>query len=127
MSHIYLSHKTQTSSKPSELSTFSCQLCPCPELSNEQAYFSHVNEHLQRNETVSCMFKDCTFKTNIYNTFHSFIVAGLIEFDNSVIDGALCAEGTDVESDTCSVLLKLEHILFVQQLLINYCRNYTFC
>ena len=148
LSHIYRSHKTQTSPKPSELSTFSCQLCACPELSNEQAYFSHVNEHLRRNETVTCMFKDCVFKTNIYNTFHTHkyrkhnphilsdfkaevvtVVVGLIESDNSVIDG-----DADVESDTCidahgcfdtedlpkvieqkiaSVLLKLEHILFV--------------
>ena len=71
LNHIYRSHQTQASSKTSELCTFSCHLCACHEISNERDYFSHVNEHLRRHETVICMFKGCVFKTNIYNTFHT--------------------------------------------------------
>ncbi|KAG7455576.1 hypothetical protein JOB18_039481 [Solea senegalensis] len=108
----------QTSSEPSELSIYSCQLCACPQLANERDYFSHVNEYLRRNETVTCMFKDCSFKTSIYNTFNSHknrkhnphtvndfkaevvsVVARLQESDTSVIDVS-CAAGTDVESET---------------------------
>lgn len=152
LSHIYRSHKTQTSSKPSELFTFSCQLCTRHELSNERDYFSHVNEHLRKHETVTCMFKGCVFQTNIYNTFHTHknrkhnphslndfkaevvtVVPGSQESDSSVVDDVSCAAGTDVESETdldahstniedlskvveqkiASVILKLEHILFV--------------
>lgn len=44
-------------------------MCACQELSNERDYFSHIDKHLQRHETVTCMFKGCLFTTNIYNTF----------------------------------------------------------
>lgn len=69
--HVYHSHKTQNSLKTSTLSKFCCQLCTIQELTNEHEYFSHVNEHLRKHETVTCMFKGCEFKTNIYNTFHT--------------------------------------------------------
>lgn len=105
------------------------------------------------------MFKGCTFKTNIYNTFHTHrnrkhnphtlnefkpeVVSEFtgLEDDNSAVhDVAPCAADTDVESETdfaahslssvedlakdieenvASVLLKLEHILFVPATPIN--------
>lgn len=118
LSHIYRTHKTQTSPEPSELSIFSCQLCTCPKLANERDYFSHVNEHLRKHETVTCMFKGCAFKTSIYNTFHSHknrkhnphtlndfkaevvTVVRLQESETSVIDNVSCAADTDVGSET---------------------------
>ncbi len=70
LSHIYRANCDQSSSKQDQLATFSCQLCACIE-SNEKDYFCHLNEHLRKNETVTCVFKECTFKSNIYNTFHT--------------------------------------------------------
>lgn len=119
MSHIYRTHKTQTSPEASELSIFSYQLCTCPKLANERGYFSHVNEHLRRHETVTCMFKGCGFKTSIYNTFHTHknrkhnphtlndfraevvtVVTRLQESNTSTTDNVSCAADTDVESET---------------------------
>lgn len=71
LSHVYRSHQTQTSSESSGLTTFACQLCTSCEVLNEHDFFSHINEHLQRYETVTCVFKDYVFETNIYSTFHS--------------------------------------------------------
>lgn len=50
---------------------FSCHICSCTDLASEKDYFSHINAHLKRNETVICMFLGCDFKTNIYCTFKS--------------------------------------------------------
>ena len=50
---------------------FSCHICSCTDLTSEKDYFSHINAHLKRNETVICMFLGCDFKTNIYCTFKS--------------------------------------------------------
>lgn len=37
--------------------------------STEKEYFEHLRQHLKKQETVSCVFKNCSFKTNIYGTF----------------------------------------------------------
>ena len=50
---------------------FICHICSCTDLASEKDYFSHINAHLKRNETVNCMFLGCDFKTNIYCTFKS--------------------------------------------------------
>lgn len=62
-------HSTGVTHK--EEAIFSCHLCACSDLSSERDYFAHINAHLKRNETVSCMFLGCDFKTNIYFTFKS--------------------------------------------------------
>lgn len=62
-------HSTGVTHK--EKGIFSCHLCACSNLTSERDYFSHINAHLKRNETVTCMFLGCDFKTNIYCTFKS--------------------------------------------------------
>ncbi|XP_034430208.1 uncharacterized protein LOC117754952 [Hippoglossus hippoglossus] len=71
--HIHLSrvHPKQNSQELLELSTFRCTLCTCRSLSTEKDYFIHIGTHLKSNETVTCMFMGCSFKTNVYGTFHS--------------------------------------------------------
>lgn len=71
--HIHLSriHPKQDSQKPLELTTFSCSLCTCSSLSTEREFFSHLGIHFKSHETVTCVFRDCNYKTNIYGTFHS--------------------------------------------------------
>lgn len=71
--HIHLSrvHSKQNSQELLEVSTFSCHLCTCNDLLTEKDYFVHIGIHLRSNETVSCMFEGCSFRTNVYGTFHS--------------------------------------------------------
>lgn len=71
--HIHLSrcHHIDNCQESSELSTFSCHVCACCDLHTERDYFVHIGTHLRGNETVNCMFSDCSFQTNIYATFHS--------------------------------------------------------
>lgn len=73
-------------------------MCSCRELSTENIFFQHLNAHLRRNETVPCVFLGCSFKTNVYSTFHThknrkhnqqdfqanLICTNLNELDNSV-------------------------------------------
>ena len=71
--HINLSrvHANQSSQEQLESSTFSCHLCTCSNLPTEKEYFAHISTHLKSNETVSCMFVGCSYKTNIYGTFNT--------------------------------------------------------
>ena len=34
-------------------------------------YFEHIGRHLKKQETVTCVFENCHFKTNIHGTFAS--------------------------------------------------------
>ncbi len=109
LSHIYRAHCDQSSSKQDQLATFSCQLCACIE-SNQRDYFCHLNEHLRKHETVTCVFKECTFKSNIYNTFHTHKnrkhnLHGLTDFKLDVVTvTADCQESASspVELTACS-------------------------
>lgn len=62
-------HSTQANQKLKELSSFSCHLCSCKNLANENEYFVHIYSHLKKSENVSCMFGGCGFHTCIYGTF----------------------------------------------------------
>lgn len=64
-------HSAQISHTQKDLSTFSCHICDCKDLSNEREFFLHINTHLKRNEIVSCVFIGCSFQTCIYGTFKS--------------------------------------------------------
>lgn len=69
--HLSRVHPKPSSTAIQERSTFSCHLCASSSLPTERDYFVHIGTHLKNDETVGCMFKDCTFQTNIYGTFHS--------------------------------------------------------
>lgn len=62
-------HSTGVTTKKKAI--FSCHLCECNDLASERDYFAHIYAHLKRNETLTCMFLGCNFKTNIYCTFKS--------------------------------------------------------
>lgn len=63
----YYSHTTE----PGQLLSFKCLVCNSHCFHTERHYFEHLGVHLNKFETVSCVFKDCDYKTNIYTTFHS--------------------------------------------------------
>lgn len=64
-------HTRETSRQTLISATFTCHVCGFSEVASEKEYFAHINLHLKANETVPCMFKGCTFRTNIYGTFKS--------------------------------------------------------
>ena len=93
-------HSTQVSQKPTALSVFCCHLCACKDLATEITYFSHITTHLKRNESVSCMFLGCDFKTNIYGTFKSHrsrhhTPHALTDFKPSIVRTTRLAPPTD--------------------------------
>ena len=55
----------------SETLSFLCHCCNAGTFSNEKDYFEHLRQHLKKQETVTCVFKNCHFKTNVYGTFAS--------------------------------------------------------
>ncbi|XP_033991703.1 uncharacterized protein LOC117487157 [Trematomus bernacchii] len=48
--------------------SFNCLLCNSS-FHSERIYLEHLGSHLRRFEVVACVFKDCSFSTNIYSTF----------------------------------------------------------
>ncbi len=67
--HLSRCHGEVSAATNSELVTFTCILCPASVILSSREYFSHINTHLKRYETVSCVFQNCSFQTNIYTTF----------------------------------------------------------
>lgn len=68
---IFVGFITERNHSTLSLATFSCHVCGFSEVTSEKEYFTHINLHLKANETVPCVFKGCTFMTNIYGTFKS--------------------------------------------------------
>lgn len=97
---IHLSRNHRETDQHSDIfATFICQPCRCGELGTERDYFVHIFHHLKNNETVTCMFKGCGFKTNIYSTFKSHksrkhSCYSLVDFKDDVVQGNISA-GTD--------------------------------
>lgn len=69
--HVYKAHSSQFTQTASSSVTFKCELCDCSDVFSERGFFLHIGTHLRSNETVSCVFLGCPFKTNIYNTFYT--------------------------------------------------------
>ena len=67
--HITRNHPSQESTQ--NISSFKCYICDNNQLSTEYDFFLHINQHLKKNEQVSCMFDGCSYKTNIYNSFRT--------------------------------------------------------
>ena len=64
------SHETQEKVRSAESLSFACQSCTSA-ISTEKEFFEHLGRHLKKHETVTCVFKNCNFSTNIYGTFAS--------------------------------------------------------
>lgn len=64
MSRFCRVRNREKSQQPLSLARFSCHVFGFSEVTSEK-YFTHINLHLKENETVPCMFKGCTFRTNI--------------------------------------------------------------
>lgn len=73
-SHLCRSHGSQKQPQlqnTRETTMIKCHVCAATDIPSVNDYFLHINNHLRSHETVSCMFKDCSFKTNVYGTFKS--------------------------------------------------------
>ncbi|XP_028332484.1 uncharacterized protein LOC114481687 [Gouania willdenowi] len=96
LTHLSRSH-TNNLKHTESFTTFTCQLCGCRELGSEYKYFVHIGHHLKNNETVTCVFKGCEYKTNVYSTFKSHksrkhSLHSLADFKENVVQGICVAE-----------------------------------
>ncbi|KAK0131464.1 hypothetical protein N1851_033866 [Merluccius polli] len=66
--HLATQHARQIDSEPVNAQLL-CELCDFCEPFNLKKYFVHLGRHVQSKETVNCPFKQCSFKSNVYNTF----------------------------------------------------------
>lgn len=66
--HLSRYHATKESLEPNTINTFKCLVCDAS-CCSERDFFLHIRHHLKSHETVVCVFEDCNFRTNIYNTF----------------------------------------------------------
>lgn len=69
--HLSRYHVNVSSDPSTEVLTFTCVFCPGTLLSSSAEYFSHLKTHLKKYETVTCMYRGCSFQSNIYATFKS--------------------------------------------------------
>ncbi|XP_028455078.1 uncharacterized protein LOC114569461 [Perca flavescens] len=144
----HLSRNHNNTLKQSDIFTaFSCHLCGCSELGTEHDYFVHISHHLKNNETVTCMFKGCEYKSNVYSTFKSHKsrkhgLHSLVDFKDGVVTRTgepdvsnseeFCDESQSdidldkskdqpeiIEQKIAAVLLKLENIFHVPSAAID--------
>ena len=66
LTHLSKSHQP---SSQIDLTTLKC--LHINERSNLTDYFQHIAQHLKNSETVDCVFKGCSYRTNIYGSFRS--------------------------------------------------------
>ncbi len=69
--NIHLSRQHPKAVTTKEILSFSCVLCSSACFDSERQYFEHLGSHLRKSEVVACVFKNCTFSSNIYSTFAS--------------------------------------------------------
>lgn len=69
--HAHLSRDHSEGERLAQFVTFSCLVCNLGRFHTERQYFEHLGTHLKKFETVTCVFKDCDYRTNIYSTFAS--------------------------------------------------------
>ena len=70
LSHLSRNHPAQQAINKA-VSTFTCHICGHNQLSTEREFFQHIFNHLKNKETVTCVFQDCEYKTNVYENFKS--------------------------------------------------------
>lgn len=69
--HVYRVHPLNSTQTATHSCAFRCELCNRSDLSTEKDLFIHIGTHLKNNETVTCVFLGCSFKTNILSSFYS--------------------------------------------------------
>lgn len=70
-SHLCRSHFDQTSQTSVDCTTFSCHHCSSSHIASLKEFFTHANSHLKKHETITCIFENCSFQTNIYGTYQT--------------------------------------------------------
>lgn len=63
--------KSHVSPKSAEVEIYTCSLCPGSAIPSNREYFAHIYNHLKRFETVTCMYQNCSYQSNIYASFKS--------------------------------------------------------
>lgn len=118
---------------------FTCPLCDFKQPFSEETLFGHLRSHLKSHEMVTCPFKNCKYRTNVYSSFNghkSRHHGGSADFDDNLFvsekdsapviptaesvgeDPAQC-QSTDIfdssemdsQCDTDSLMMQLYHNL----------------
>lgn len=66
----HLSRYHPQTTETGQLLSFTCPICSS-RFHTEKQYFEHLGGHLRKHETVTCVFHNCDFKSNVYSTFQS--------------------------------------------------------
>lgn len=141
--HLARNHLSQESTQ--KASSFKCYICDHNQLSTEYDFFQHINQHLKKNELISCMFNGCSYKSNIYGSFKThkwrkhnsctvkdlksgiFVTSSISCYPtdslNSELDEPTITDSRDFEKEVelklASLLLKLEHTYLVSSTAVN--------
>lgn len=59
--HVSRNHETRKETMLTEVFSFKCPCCFLSTISTEREYFEHITRHLKKQETVSCVFENCSF------------------------------------------------------------------
>lgn len=66
--HLRRCHDSKETEECEVRQSFRCKICDSFH-PNTKDYFHHINSHLNRHETIECVFDRCDFTTNIYGTY----------------------------------------------------------
>ncbi len=82
--------------------SFRCLVCNSVSNHSEKQYFEHIRGHLKKYETVTCVFNNCEYRTNIYSTFASHksrkhTPHSLEHFKPSILQNYTCQTPEDTE------------------------------
>ncbi|XP_059905303.1 uncharacterized protein LOC132455458 [Gadus macrocephalus] len=72
--HLSRYHTAQSSSCAEQSQgtvLFKCSLCTYQQPFSKSDVFSHLRKHLKNHETVTCPYKDCSYRINVYSSFNS--------------------------------------------------------
>nr|XP_023651070.1 uncharacterized protein LOC111835233 isoform X1 [Paramormyrops kingsleyae]XP_023651071.1 uncharacterized protein LOC111835233 isoform X1 [Paramormyrops kingsleyae] len=117
--YSHLSRDHRESLDAGQAVSFRCLVCNSVSHHSEKQYFEHLRGHLKKYETVTCVFNNCEFSTNIYSTFASHksrrhTPHSLEHFKPSVFQNNTCETPKDTdlsvdESDSCEPVVEEEH------------------
>lgn len=54
-----------------ERAVFTCSVCSLKQPFSQETLLTHLRGHLKKHETITCPFKNCNYRTNVYSSFNT--------------------------------------------------------